>query len=694
MKKAKLSSGSTSTSRTKGDVPSMSLSRKSVKASMHGVVKDLTNNGRKKASPPKTAAAEKAVVTKTPDSQLITPERVAKIFEPPEEMSPAEKSRETKRLVAYLVSVNKSTESTEINSSTLNGMLVVLQTHVDKIDEDNWNLVIQTLLYAISPKRCGIFFSGLEKFVNELVIHRPNYANPIMQVLISKLVRMNTSNNATDIPSVVELKCFDVAMKLICRVLEIIGVKTLNRSLLNMFTACYPFVLRPPLTHFYYIRNLLEVNSLAENSLTYSVLSVIIHKLTHLDSLLPRDILESDQLQSLTLPKVEKNSNVNSYIITGVDAEDFIVEILTAYLKAENEIEHTRQVATLDICLSYLISYLVSVYETINFTSLLSIFESEILPTFNTNCVQFCFFELINLKEEFLHGFLNFLWKKFLNVNTPTVIRVQTAGYIAGVLARSMKVDRRTLKRWITRLSDYANEYLASKAKSSPNSTSPGYSWSNVNIHAHAPFYAVCQAIFYTFAFRHFELVYGDVPHLKGEDDKNDCNKPNVFSLPPPSSALKYIYSLNLQSLITSNLNPLKACSPNVAKAFVAVTHGYQISYCKTVLERNNRASIRNMIYENMRDVSNDIEERGVNLLNESFFPFDPMPLAYCKMIVEDNFRVYDPNSLALSMVGEAASQGSVAKQNIDGGDTEDSCDLDFDDNDVVDSGDILLDCD
>ncbi|ODM89282.1 RNA polymerase I-specific transcription initiation factor RRN3 [Orchesella cincta] len=676
MKRTKLSSAGTSAAKTTLEAANLPLSRKSVKAPSDGVIALM----KQRKSMPAVGNAQMSQMT-----QFLTPERMANIFEPPEDMSAADRTRETKRIVAYLMGLNKSSES-EINPAVFTGVLGALQAHVDKIDDDNWNVIVQTLLYAMTPRNCGSCFTALEKFVNELLIHRPNYANPILQVLIMKLVRVNNPNTASDMPSLMEMKGFDVAIKLICRVVEVVGVKRLTRPLLNMLTTTYPYFLRPPLTHFYYIRNLLTVNQLAGNSLTYSILSVIIHKIANLDSLLPREILESEQLQSLTLPKVEKNQSTNSYIITGVDAEEFIMEILTAYNRVESEIEHTQQVAALDICLSYVISYLVNVHESLNFTALLSIFEAEILPIFNANCVQFCFFELINLKEEFLHGFLNFLWKKFSNVSTPAVLRVQAVGYIAGVLARSTKVDRRTLKRWISRLATYAHEYLDSKSTSSLSH------WSNVNIHAHAPFYAVCQAIFYTFAFRHFELVYGNMPHLK-EEDKNDANKPNIHSLPPPTSASSFIYSLNLQRLITSDLNPLKACTPNVAKTFVTAAHAYQISYCKTVLERNNRANIRNLIYDNMRDVSNDNEERGVNLLNESFFPFDPLPLAYCKMIIEDDFRIYDPNSLALMLVDETTSQGSVGKLNIDGTETEDSCDLDFDGQDVVDAGDILLEC-
>lgn len=167
-----------------------------------------------------------------------------------------------------------------------------------------------------------------------------------------------------------------------------------------------------------------------------------------LDCLLSRDILESESLENIVLPKQENvgsNPNSASYIMpfNTPDADELVDEILGSYKKISDEVEQSQQISTLDISLSYLISYLSTVHETINFNTLLSIFESEILPTFNSSCVQFAFFYLINLKEEYLNAFMDFLWKKFLNVSTPLALRILAVGYISGVLARSTKVDRR-----------------------------------------------------------------------------------------------------------------------------------------------------------------------------------------------------------------------------------------------------------
>jgi len=48
-------------------------------------------------------------------------------------------------------------------------------------------------------------------------------------------------------------------------------------------------------------------------------------------------------------------------------------------------------------------------------------------------------------------------------------------------------------------MSSWANTYVDEKVN--------GCHWSSVNINAHGFFYAVCQAIFYVFAFRNKELI-------------------------------------------------------------------------------------------------------------------------------------------------------------------------------------------
>lgn len=187
------------------------------------------------------------------------------------------------------------------------------------------------------------------------------------------------------------------------------------------------------------------------------------------------------------------------------------------------------------------------------------------------------------------------------------------------------------------------------------------------------------------------------MPCLKEEDGKPQTetdNKSNFRGLQPPSSSSSFLYALNLQRLITCDLNPLKACIPSIAKTFGNIAQVYQISYCKTVLERNRRANIKSIICEDMRD-----NGETVNLLNDSFFPFDPLLLPYAKNIVEDCYRPYDGNCLALSLVGDSISEAvdKLAKEEKQSQE-EDLDDINLEESAVIEdevdgAGNILLDC-
>lgn len=102
----------------------------------------------------------------------------------------------------------------------------------------------------------------------------------------------------------------------------------------------------------------------------------------------------------------------------------------------------------LDLCLSLVFEYLESFITTTSeqeldsfFDSMFSAFESEILPSFGVNHVQFVFFYLVSEQPSYVQKLLEFLWKRVLNVNTPAVYRVQCMAYIAGILSRANYVS-------------------------------------------------------------------------------------------------------------------------------------------------------------------------------------------------------------------------------------------------------------
>ncbi|KAF3845687.1 hypothetical protein F7725_002765 [Dissostichus mawsoni] len=75
-----------------------------------------------------------------------------------------------------------------------------------------------------------------------------------------------------------------------------------------------------------------------------------------------------------------------------------------------------------------------------------------------------------------------------------------------------------------------------------------------------------CQAAFYTLIFRHRAMLEGNM-----------------------KKGLEYLQGLNLERVVMSQLNPLKVCLPAVSSMFAAITRKYQVVFCYTIIERNNR---------------------------------------------------------------------------------------------------------
>lgn len=167
------------------------------------------------------------------------------------------------------------------------------------------------------------------------------------------------------------------------------------------------------------------------------------------------------------------------------------------------------------------------------------------------------------------------------------------------MLARGKFIPQTRIKRTLHDLCRWAHDYVE-KSDSSQNTTS---------IKAHLVFYAVCEAIFYVISFRSRDLT---------NSNEN----------------LTFLQSLQLSTLVTCHLNPLRVCLPAVATAFAGVTRAHQLAYCHTILERNARRKLA-MVYQNeivMPDETLD-----------TTFPFDPYLLKKSGAFIENIYQHYQP---------------------------------------------------
>ncbi|XP_010794983.1 RNA polymerase I-specific transcription initiation factor RRN3-like [Notothenia coriiceps] len=86
-----------------------------------------------------------------------------------------------------------------------------------------------------------------------------------------------------------------------------------------------------------------------------------------------------------------------------------------------------------------------------------------------------------------------------------------------------------------------------------------------------------------------------------------------------------------------SQLNPLKVCLPAVSSMFAAITRKYQVVFCYTIIERNNR----HVLPVVRSSAGGDSVGTNTNPL-DSFFPFDPYLLHRSSQLIEPLYQVWD----------------------------------------------------
>ncbi|KAL0617496.1 RNA polymerase I-specific transcription initiation factor RRN3 [Plecturocebus cupreus] len=272
----------------------------------------------------------------------------------------------------------------------------------------------------------------------------------------------------------------------------------------------------------------------------------------------------------------------------------------------------------LDILMSLLLSYMKDVCYVDGkvdnsktkdlYRNLINIFDKLLLPTHASCHVQFLMFYLCSFKLGFAEAFLEHLWKKLQDPSNPAIIRQAAGNYIGSFLARAKFIPLITVKSCLDLLVNWLHIYLH-------NQDSGTKAFCDVALHG--PFYSACQAVFYTFVFRHKQLLSGNL-----------------------KEGLQYLQSLNFERIVMSQLNPLKICLPSVVNFFAAITNKYQLVFCYTIIERNNRQMLP-VIRSTARG---DSVQTCTNPL-DTFFPFDPCVLKRSKKFIDPIYQIWEDMS-------------------------------------------------
>ncbi|XP_006728702.1 RNA polymerase I-specific transcription initiation factor RRN3 [Leptonychotes weddellii] len=398
------------------------------------------------------------------------------------------------------------------------------------------------------------------------------------------------------------------------RALQIIAryVPSTPWFLMPILVEKFPFVRKSERTLECYVHNLLRI-SVYFPTLRHEILELVIEKLLKLDVNASRQDIEDAEEAAI---QTGSGPDATEGLFNMDEDEDTEYDAKADPQRLDHMVHPVAE--RLDILLSLLLSYIKDVCYVDGkvdnnktkdlYRDLITIFDKLLLPTHASCHVQFFMFYLCSFKLGFAEAFLEHLWKKLQDPNNPAIIRQAAGNYIGSFLARAKFIPLITVKSCLDLLVNWLHIYLNKQ-----DSGTKAF----CDVALHGPFYSACQAVFYTFVFRHEQLLSGNL-----------------------KEGLRYLQSLNFERIVMSQLNPLKICLPSVVNFFAAITSKYQLVFCYTIIERNNRQ----MLPVIRNTAGGDSVQTCTNPL-DTFFPFDPCVLKRSKKFINPVYQIWEDMS-------------------------------------------------
>lgn len=396
-------------------------------------------------------------------------------------------------------------------------------------------------------------------------------------------------------------------------------VPSTSHFLMPILQENFPFVQKSSRTLECYVHNLLRVTMYIP-SIRRDALELIIGKMLKLDVSASRADIEEAEENAVPNQRGEEGlfdmdedmaaDQASKAAVTAhpvAERLDALMTVLLAYVKdvchlnGSLHVERTKEL----------------------YRDLLNVFDKLILPTHASSHVQYTLFYLCSFRLALAEAFLDHLWKVLQSPSQPAVLRQAAAGYLGSFLARAKFIPVPTVRACLDLLLSWIHRYIDSQDSSGRQVC--------CDINLHGPFYTTCQAVFYTLIFRHRAMLEGNM-----------------------KKGLEYMQSLNLERVVMCQLNPLKVCLPSVTSMFAAITRKYQVVFCYTIIERNNR-QVLPVVHSS---AGGDYVTTNTNPL-DSFFPFDPYLLKRSGHLIEPLYQVWEELADTELLPTKAGLQGS-----------------------------------
>ncbi|XP_050453015.1 RNA polymerase I-specific transcription initiation factor RRN3-like isoform X1 [Cataglyphis hispanica] len=409
---------------------------------------------------------------------------------------------------------------------------------------------IQILLRIQWTTKSSELISAYKLFLQDLVCMQTVYIKTVINSLI-QLFKSVEDNNAERKPG--EFKDEDIEKlnhihDILHKILEVVPMS--SQVLLQSLSSQFPYIAHGTCTHEIYMYALLQILNYAPQ-LRSDILSLIINRLTILDVNIPRKEGSDDETDDVMDDCINETVDDDDPTTVNNDVDK---------IKNDPLIMHT-----MDTCMELFFKYMhefcfvngVLQIESLKilYVDILRTFETVILPTHASQYVQYIMFYICSFKAIVAETFTDWLWCKVIDPNVAPVLRQSAVCYISSLLATASFISsglvKLTMSKLITWIHNYINiqEYLK---------------YIDDDTKRHAVFYSVCQAFFHLFIARHKEFV----------NSKN---------------GILFLQELDIPRIVTCRLNPLKICNSKIVYSFAKITNTYQLAYCYTRIENNER---------------------------------------------------------------------------------------------------------
>ncbi|UJR08837.1 hypothetical protein I4U23_013091 [Adineta vaga] len=240
------------------------------------------------------------------------------------------------------------------------------------------------------------------------------------------------------------------------------------------------------------------------------------------------------------------------------------------------------------------------------FKDLLIIFNKYLLPTHDSSHVQFLIFYICSFHRDFSDEFINNCWKTFVSPSVSMTFRQAAICYLCSFIARAKYISIKSVLTIIQSMVDWLHTYISTTEVNS------------INSNRHLPFYTICQAVLYIFIYRHEEIAR-------------------------LSDGMETVLQWRLNRIISCELNPLKYCLPAITLGFARLARNYQIVFCYSIIEINNRYSLPEVF--SFSDYYDHISPILPSHLLHSYFPFDPYVLKRSSMFIQSIYNDYQDDN-------------------------------------------------